>query len=90
MEIESKNLKAKQGRLESWKLQNVYQQIDGNVQPPMSIQWVLKPKIVDGNISTKAKLCVTGFKEIKELETDLPTCSRDSVEIATSLMASFK
>ena len=90
MEVKSENLKAKQAKLESWKSQNVYQERDSNGQLTISVSWVLKPKTVDGKISTKSRLCARGFEEIKKFENDSPTYSRESIRIVTSLMTSFK
>ena len=45
--------------------------------PNPQYHWVLKSKLVGGKISTKARLCIRVFKEIKKLEADLPTCSTE-------------
>ena len=89
-DINSEIVQAKERELQSWKSQKVYEEISDNGQSTISVRWVLKPKIIDGRMSTKARLCARGFEEIEKFQTDSPTCSRESVRIATSLIASFK
>ena len=39
--------------------------------------------MVNGQETTKARPCARGFQELQDFRTDLPTCSRESVCIAT-------
>ena len=68
---------AKLRELESWK-SRVY--IDIKNQPCISVRWVIKPKVIDGRLSTKAKLCARGFQELQNFHTDSPTCTREALD----------
>ena len=56
----------------------------------MSVRWVLKQKIIDGKLGTKARLCARGFEELQNFRTNSPTCSREGIRIALSTIASNK
>ena len=64
------------------------------VTPQHQLAGFLKPIIIDGKIATQARLHARGFKIWKEKKnkqkTHWLTHSRESVQTATSLMASFK
>ena len=57
---------------------------------PQSVCWVLKQKLVDEKWSTKARSCAWGFKEIESFKTESPSCSKESVHVAITLIASNK
>ena len=54
------------------------------------MRWMIKPKIFDGQHSTKARLCARGFKELQCFRTDSPACSREGIRITLATMASHK
>ena len=54
------------------------------------MRWVIKPKIINGQQSTKGRLCAGGFKELQYFQTDLPTCSREGIRIILATIASHK
>ena len=45
---------------------------------------------VNGVPSTKARLCAKGFQEMQDFRTDSPTCSRESIRLALSVIASMQ
>ena len=85
--IENEQNIAKLKELESWKNQNVFQEVENTGQKALSVRWVLKPKVINGVLTTKARLCARGFEEDKFFRTDSPTCSREGVRIALATIA---
>ena len=88
LEMETQNAKSRE--LDSWKQQNVYAEVENTGQNPISVRWVIKPKIIDGKHSIKARLVARGFEEEKNFRTDSPTCSRQGLRIAFATIASYK
>ena len=76
--------------LQSWRSENIFDEIENNGQLIISVRWVLKQKLVDGKCSTKARLCARGFQEVESFKTESPTCSSESVRVAINLIASNK
>ena len=66
------NIKAKMKELESWKKQQVYEEVENKGQYCISVRWVLKPKYIDGVLSTKVWLCARSFEESQDFRTDFP------------------
>ena len=64
---------------ESWKKQEVYFQEEDISHSCISVRQVLRGKIKKGEKVTKARLCVSNFKEIKDFPTDSPCLSRIGV-----------
>ena len=81
-------LSAKEKELQNWKSEEVYVEVPNDGQPTMSTTWVVKPKIVDGKYTLKARLCARGFEEEQFFRTDSPTCSREGVRITLATIAS--
>ena len=83
-------LEAKLKELESWKIQEVYSEVKNIGQDYMSLRWVVTPKVVEGRPSVKARLVARGFEEIQNFRTDSPTCSREGLRIALTVISSEK
>ena len=49
---------------------------------------MVTPKIIEGKLQTKARLCARGFEETTSFRTDSPTCKRESVRIALAIISS--
>ena len=81
-------LDAKYKELESWKKNDVYEEVDDEGQHCVSVRWVLIPKMIEGKLQTKARLCARGFEEILTFRTDSPTCMRESVRIVVIIIVS--
>ena len=83
---------AKQKELESWKANNVYEEVGDEGQHSISCRWVITSKVVKGTAVTKARLVARGFEdaEIGDRQTDSPTCSRESIRLVLSMIASKK
>ena len=56
----------------------------------VSCRWVLSSKVVNGKSVTKARLVARGFEDsgISGRPTDSPTCSKESVRMMLSILAS--
>ena len=70
---------AKQLELDEWKNRRVYTEVSDDDQDCISVRWVLSQKVVDANVTVKARLCAHGFEEEKSFRTDSPTCSREGI-----------
>ncbi|CAL4134799.1 unnamed protein product [Meganyctiphanes norvegica] len=79
--------RAKEKEIESWVDNDVFQKVRNKGQKSISVRWVVttKQNTVQGNI-IKARLVARGFEEDKSiLQTDSPTCSRESVRLLITL-----
>ena len=79
---------AKLDEHENWIRNNVYSKVADCGQSTISLRWVVTEKIKDSNPVTKARLVARGFEEELFNRTDSPTCSKDSLMLSLSLMAS--
>ena len=89
-EIENEVEEAKAAELDNWQKQEVYDEVQDKGQPCVSVCWVITPKLIDGKMSTKARLVAKGFQEAQDFRTDSPTCSRESLRLMTTIIASNK
>ena len=87
---EQKNYIAKLKELESWKKNKVYIEVENEGQRCISAKWILKPKLIDGQSDTKARLVLRGYEEMKSFRTDSPTCNRESVRVCIVILATKK
>ena len=83
-------LHAKLKKLNEWKKEQVYIDEKDEGQDCISLRWVLKEKLVNGNKIIKARLCARGFKEAQDFRKDSPTCSREGLRLATAMRTSNK
>ena len=88
-DIEDDTMKAKRKELNSWIHHKVYEEVVNNGQKCMSVRWVILPKMIDGKLQTKARLCARGFEESSDFRTDSPTCMRESVKIALGIISTM-
>ena len=86
--ISSDELEAITAELDEWKKREVYTEVDDEGQKAVSLRWGIKDKTVNGHTFPKARLCARGFEEEQNFRTDSPTCSREGVRIALTLIAS--
>ena len=49
----------------------MYEEVENKGQYCISVCWVLKQKIIDGVMSTKARLVARGFEESQDFQTDM-------------------
>ena len=84
----SEVLSAKSKELQSWIDNSVYTEIPNEGQETMSLRWVVTPKIIDGQPSVKARLVARGFEEVQNFKTDSPTCSKEGLRLALTIISS--
>ena len=84
---ESEIEKAKLAELRSWKENNVYTEVEKGNQSTISVKWVIKPKLLEGLLTMKARLVLRGYEEQSEFRKDSPTCKRESIRFALVVMA---
>ena len=87
--VDEQTLSAKTKELESWKMEEVYEEVEDSGQETISVRWVITPKIDNGVISTKARLVARGFEEDKSgLRTDSPTCMKETLKTVLAVAVS--
>ena len=87
-DVENGILKAKLQEMQQWQQQDVYSEVEDIGQETMSVTWVIRPKMIDGVSSVKARLCARGFEEEQLFRTDSPMASREGNRIVLTLVAS--
>ena len=88
LQVDEETTKAKERELRSRVDEGVFKEVADNGQHCMTTRWVIKPEVIDGKQSVKARLCARGFEETQDFRTDSPTCTRESIHIALALIAS--
>ena len=79
---------AKLKELENFKKNNVFEEVVDNGEKCISVRWVFTDKYIDGKHSVKARLVARGFEETELMQTDSPTCSKESIRLMTSILVS--
>ena len=80
---------AKLAELQSWKDNDVYEEVHFNNQFCISTRWVITEKIVDSKVKLKARLVARGFEESDmDMPKDSPTCSKQSFRLMLTVIAS--
>ena len=83
-------LKAKLNEIESWRRHHVFEEVRDEGQNCVSVRWVITPKIINGEMSVKARLVARGFEETCDFRTDSPTCLRESIRIVIGIIVANK
>ena len=80
-------LQAKRKELQSWKENEVFEEVPEEGQRKMSMRWIITEKMKEGKRICKARLVARGFEEnYKKMQTDAPTCSPESLKLCLSIM----
>ena len=81
---------AKMKELENWRNNDAYEEVEFEDQQVISTRWVLSTKEKGGSVVTKARLVARGYedKEVDNLNTNSPTCSKESIRVALAILAS--
>ena len=83
----NKVLEAKEKELQSWKENNVYEEVEDVGQRAISTRWIVTEKVKEGEKICKARLVARGFEEeIAEWEKDAPTCNAETLKFCLSIM----
>ena len=81
---------ARQKELVNWKNMNVYEEVEDQNQPAISVKWVYKEKIIDKSSVKKARLVARGYEEMNSgILTDSPVCNKDSMRVILTLISSM-
>ena len=90
--IDEKDLmQAKVEELNKWKQNNVYETVKFSGQSCVSVRWVTTTKFVNGKRKVKSRFVARGFEEKDDdFLSDSPTCAKESLRIALSIIASKK
>ena len=79
-------IESKEKELANWKRNNVYQEVPDAGQKCVSTRWVFTEKFVDGKKSIKSRLVARGFEEDSSFQVNSPTCSKEALRLASTLM----
>ena len=55
--------RAKEKEITYWILNNVFEEVEDEGQPTITVRWVITERVADGDIETKARLVARGFEE---------------------------
>ena len=55
LQVDEETTKAKERELESWRVKGVSEEVADNGQHCMTTRWVIKPKVINGKQSVKAR-----------------------------------
>ena len=82
---------AKQDEIQKWKLFKTFNEVPNNGQKAISTRWVCTRKMKGNKMVCKARLVARGFEEnSKALQTDSPTCSKESLRIVLAIISSYE
>ena len=75
--------------LTEWKLKNVYEEVDDKGYKLISLKWVDKPKLKNGNHIMKSRLVARGYEEKEEFRSDSPACLKETLRITLVIIATL-
>lgn len=79
---------AKTNELENWIKNNVYEEVPVSKQSLISTRWVITKKCdQSGLVKFKARLVARGFEDKADVQTDSPTCCKESLRIMFAIMS---
>ena len=80
---------AKDKEIAKWIFHNVFEEVEDEGQPTISVRWVITERVLNDKIETKARLVARGFEEdTSHLLKDAPTCSTEAVRLTVSIASS--
>jgi hypothetical protein len=80
---------AKRSELDSWKHNEVFQEVSDIGQKCISTRWICTLKETSAGITPKARLVARGFEELytSQIQKDSPTCTKESLKMMLAIMA---
>ena len=78
---------AKEKEFQSWKVNDVYEEVPEMGQKTISLRWVITDKIKDGKKICKARLVARGYEEKDIIDKDAPTCAAEGLRLCLTIMA---
>lgn len=80
-------LEAKEKELESWRENNVYEEVEDTGQKAISTRWIVTEKLKGGEKICKARLVARGFEEeMPDWEKDAPTCNAELLKLCLTII----
>ena len=80
-------MEAKEKEFESWKNNNVYEEVMNTGQKTMSVRWVITNKLKEGKMTCKARLVARGFEESDQgMEKEAPTCAAEAFRLGLAII----
>ena len=79
---------AKLTEQENWKRNHVYKEVPYSGQKCIFVKWVFTKVYADGKNLIKSRLVARGFEKVDLLQVDSPSCSKESLRLASSIMES--
>ena len=80
-------LEAKEKELQSWRENNVYEEVEDNGQRAISTRWIVTEKLKGGEKICKARLVARGFEEeMADWEKDAPTCNAELLKLCLTII----
>ena len=76
---------AKEKEFQSWKENQVYEEVQDQGQTTVSLRWVVTKKLKGGKMVTKARLVARGFEEGEVSEKEAPTCSAEGLRLCLAM-----
>ena len=76
-------------KLENWRINKVYDEVDDEKQSSISVRWVLTEKMIEGKTQVKARLVARGFEDASrdDERKDSPTCGRENLRLLFALIS---
>ena len=80
-------VEAKEKELQSWRENDVYEEVEDVGQRAISTRWIVTEKVKEGKKICKARLVARGFEEeMAEWEKDAPTCNAETLKFCLAIM----
>ena len=80
-------IEAKEKELQSWRENDVYEEVEDIGQRAISTRWIVTEKVKEGKKICKARLVARGFEEeMAEWEKDAPTCNAETLKFCLAVM----
>lgn len=85
---DEKTMEAKRKEIENWQENEVFEEVEWEGQPTISVRWVVTEKHSKEGKIIKARLVARGFEEELEenIVTESPTCSKEVLRLALAIM----
>ena len=81
-------IEAKEREINSWRSNNVYEEVDYKGQKVLSTKWIYSEKTIENKQVLKARLVARGFEESHNENNDSPTCNKETLRIMLTILLS--
>ena len=77
---------AKMKEFQSWRDNEVYEEVRDEGQRSVSVRWVVTNKEKEGKVVCKARLVARGFEEEEGMKTEAPTCAAETMRLGLTVI----